>query len=186
MDPPPQRTIALSCGCRDLKVKDDVWLAEIFDAHAIEVRRYLRRRLTGEASPDIDADDLTAEVFAITWRRREDVTDPILAWLYGVARRVLATHRRRVIALPTVDVEEDRHVIDTADLVSDDLAMKRAWSILSARDREVLLLLAWEGLSEIQVAAVLGLSEGGASAAISRARRRLRDAIAAQGTAADG
>lgn len=180
MDLRPQRTIAHSSGRRDPEVKDDVWLAEIFDAHALEVRRYLRRRLAREASPDVDADDLTAEVFAITWRRREDVTDPVLAWLYGVARRVLAAHRRRVIALPTVDVEEDRHVIDTADLVSDDLVVKRAWSILSARDREVLLLLAWEGLSEIQVAAVLGLSEGGASAAISRARRRLREAISAE------
>ena len=164
--------------------RDERWLAGVFDAHAGAVHRYARRRLRGAADAHADADEVTAEVFAITWRRRDDVDEPVLAWLYGVARRVIASHRRRVIDLPTGADGEDRIEIegmdaDIADVITDDLALRAAWSTLSPRDREVLLLAAWEGLGEAQIAVVLGTSVGGASAALSRARSRLRDAIAA-------
>ena len=46
---------------------------------------------------------------------------------------------------------------------------------LDARDRQVLVLNAWEGLSGDDLAAVLGISRGGADAALSRARARLRE-----------
>ena len=157
---------------------DDEWLAGLFDAHAPAVRRYLRRRLTDAASPDADADDLTAEVFAIAWRRRDEVPDPALPWLYGVARRVVAGHRRRVVALPVAQVESEIDLADPAVLVTDDEVLRSAWSGLSARDREVLLLVAWEGLSERDLAAALGVTTGGASAALARARSRLREALA--------
>ena len=159
--------------------RDERWLAGIFDDHAGDVHRYARRRLQGAADPNADADDVTAEVFAITWRRRHDVVEPALAWLYGVARRVIASHRRRVIALPT-DLGEDEAEAgsDVAGLVTDDRVLREAWLTLSQRDREVLLLAAWEGLTEAQIAIVLDVSVGGASAALSRARTRLREAIA--------
>lgn len=172
----------------EVRARDEVWLAEVFDAHAREVHRYLRRRLHGGADAATDADDLTAEVFAITWRRRDDVDEPVLAWLYGVARRALIAHRRRVTSLPSVDLGDVADVrdgtssitADVADLVTEDLSLRRGWLALSERDREVLLLAAWDGLSEAQIAAVLGISVGGASSALSRARMRLRDALADQ------
>ncbi|MEI6882422.1 MAG: sigma factor-like helix-turn-helix DNA-binding protein, partial [Bacteroidota bacterium] len=43
-------------------------------------------------------------------------------------------------------------------------------------DREVLRLVAWEGLSGKELATTLGISEGGAGAALSRARANLRKA----------
>lgn len=159
--------------------RDHEWLEAVFDAHAADVHRYLRRRLVGEPSAHSDADDLTAEVFAITWRRRDEVDDPALAWLYGVARRVLADHRRRVVALPVEEIPDPADGDDPADLVTDDLGLRQAWRTLGERDREVLLLVAWEGLGEAQIATALGLSLGGASAAVSRARSRLREALAA-------
>lgn len=165
------------------RVRDEQWLADMFDAHAADVHRFVRRRLNGQWDPRNDADDVTAEVFAITWRRRHEVDEPILAWLYGVARRVLAGHRRRVVALPVEGsaseglADDTQEVSDTADLVTEDMTLKQAWMTLSERDREVLLLAAWEGLTEAQIAVVLGVSAGGASAALSRARSRLRTAL---------
>jgi len=47
-----------------------------------------------------------------------------------------------------------------------------------ARDRQILLLNAWEGLDGAALAGVLGISRGGADAALSRARSRLREAWA--------
>lgn len=159
--------------------RDGQWFAGIFDAHAADVHRFARRRLQGAADPNADADDVTAEVFAITWRRRNDVAEPMLAWLYGVARRVVASHRRRVTPLPTeTGVDEGDVESDVAILVTEDRLLVDAWLTLSQRDREVLMLAAWEGLTEAQIAVVLDMSVGGASAALSRARSRLREAIA--------
>src|SRR4051812_28988790 len=43
-----------------------------------------------------DAADVVAETFAVCWRRLDAVPDGTAArlWLYGVARNVLAAHRR--------------------------------------------------------------------------------------------
>ena len=61
----------------------------LYACHRDDVWRYLRRRTDHDV-----AEDLTTEVFVIAWRRRPDLTTDALPWLYGVARRVLANHRR--------------------------------------------------------------------------------------------
>ena len=154
---------------------------EIFDAHVVAVRRYLYRRLTGSLDPASSADDLTAEVFLVAWRRRADIpADAELPWLYAVARRVLANHRRQRVDAPVADLG-DLDAIDEndpADLVVRDAQLAAAWRLLSPRDREVLRLTAWEGLSGADLGAALGIGEGGAAAALSRARARLTQNLA--------
>jgi RNA polymerase sigma-70 factor (ECF subfamily) len=150
------------------------------DAHAVDVRRYLYRRLMGSADPASAADDLTADVLVVAWRRRADVPQGAeLPWLYAVARRVLANYRRRpqevlVADLGDLDAIDES---DPADIVSDDASLAEAWRSLSPRDREVLRLVAWEGLSGAQLATALGISEGGAAAALSRARSRFQKSL---------
>ncbi|HMO11815.1 MAG TPA: sigma-70 region 4 domain-containing protein, partial [Actinotalea sp.] len=56
-----------------------------------------------------------------------------------------------------------------------DEQVRAALAALSPRDRRVLLLHAWEGLGGDELAVVLGVSRGGADAALSRARARLRE-----------
>jgi len=58
----------------------------------------------------------------------------------------------------------------------EDDEVRRALARLSARDRMVLMLHAWEGLDGEGLARALGLTRGGAAAALSRARPRLREA----------
>lgn len=63
----------------------------LFDAHFDDLWRYARRRCASRA----DADDITAQVFAVAWRRRGEVPDTAARlWLFGVARYVVANHRR--------------------------------------------------------------------------------------------
>ena len=158
-------------------------LESIFDAHAVAVHRYVYRRLDAASDPRGTADDVTAEVFLIAWQRRDDIPEGAeLPWLYAVARRVLANHRRRRTDIPVGDIEDldaidDR---DPADLVTTDLALAAAWGRLSPRDREVLRLSAWEGLTGAGLAAALGVSVGGGAAALSRARSRLTEEIRAE------
>ena len=161
-------------------------LATLIDAHGAAVYRYLRRRLTDAADPHADAEDLAAEVFVVAWRQERPDAD--LPWLYAVARRVLANHRRRRVDLPVSDVPDQEWADDPADLVTDDLVLAAAWRRLSARDREILRLVAWEGLNGADLAQALAIGTGGAGAALSRARARLAAELAAENDAdqADG
>lgn len=156
-------------------------IEELFDAYAQDVRRYLVRRLGASADPPATADDLTADVFVVAWRRRESIPPGAeLPWLYAVARRVLANHRRRPQDRPTGDLGQLDEVdeSDPAELVTHDLSLRAAWSRLSSRDREVLRLSSWEGLDGAELATALGISTGGAAAALSRARSRLASDLA--------
>ena len=156
-------------------------LEEMVDAHASDVRRYLYRRLTGLPDPASTADELTADVLVVAWRRRGDVPPGSeLPWLYAVARRVLANYRRHPQEVLVADLGELDAIdeADPAEIVSDNAALAEAWRGISARDREVLRLVAWEGLNGAQLAAALGISEGGAAAALSRARSRFEESLA--------
>ncbi|QJW38259.1 sigma-70 family RNA polymerase sigma factor [Cellulosimicrobium protaetiae] len=162
---------------------DEEWFAGVFTAHASALYRYFRRRLPGAAGgAGPDADDLAAEVLATAWRRRDDVPDGAeLPWLYRTAGFVLANHRRKARAIPVADVpERGDEGADVEHVVVQDDEVRRALAALSDRDRRILLLHAWEGLGGEDLAAVLGTSRGGADAALSRARARLRTAWAEQ------
>ena len=151
-------------------MRDDAWFEELYRGHATAVYRYFVRR-----APAVDAEDLTAEVLAIAWRRRADVpAEATLPWLYRTAGFVLANHRRKIVPLPVESVPEE--VDEDGDpalaAVTDD-EVRTALAALSERDREILVLHAWEGLGGVELAEVLGISRGGADAALSRARSRL-------------
>ena len=162
------------------ETRGEAWFDAIFRAHASDVQRYFMRR----TAPS-DAADLTADVFTTAWRRREDVpTGAELPWLYRTAGYVLANHRRKGRPVPVAVLPEESDDTDPADLVIADLTLRAAFERLGSRDRRILLLHAWEGLDGAALATVLGISRGGADAALSRARARLREAFEANGVAA--
>jgi RNA polymerase sigma-70 factor (ECF subfamily) len=157
-------------------VRDDAWFDELFRAHATALYRYFVRR--GAAA---DAQDLAADVLTTAWRRRADVpAGAELPWLYRTAGYVLANHRRKGRPTPVADVPEEIDDVDPSDLSVLDDEVRAVLAALSARDRRVLLLHAWDGLDGDQLAEVLGIGRGGADAALSRARARLRQAWADQ------
>lgn len=161
-------------------MRDEAWFDELFRAHATPIFRYFVRR--GVAG---DAEDLAADVLATAWRRREDVPDGAeLPWLYRTAGYVLANHRRKGRPVPVAEVPDDVDDVDPGDLSVVGEEVRVVLAALSARDRQVLLLHAWEGLDGDQLAEVLGIGRGGADSALSRARARLRQAWAEQATGA--
>lgn len=143
---------------------------DLFERHYREVLRYAVRRV----GPD-EADDVAEDVFTVAWRRVEEAPpEPdTLWWLYGVARRVVGNHlraaRRRVrltARLARSESEQDRDVVSDPDVLA-------AFERLSGRDREILRLIAWEGLQPREIGAVLGCAPSSAAVRSHRARRRL-------------
>ena len=133
------------------------------------VLSYARRR----APADV-ADDVVAETFLTAWRRMDDLPRLELPWLLGVARRVLANQRRRAAAqrrlAERVAAEPDA---GAAPFASADERLVDVLSRLPERDRELLTLVAWDGLSPSDAAGVLGCSAVSARVRLHRARRRL-------------
>ncbi|MFI2102952.1 sigma-70 family RNA polymerase sigma factor [Isoptericola sp. NPDC019693] len=153
---------------------DAAWFDELFAQHAGAVHRYLVRRLPAGGA---EAEDLAADVLATAWRRRADVPRGAeLPWLYRTAGFVLANHRRKARPTPVAVVPEVPDDVDPAAVAVDDDRVCTVLGRLSSRDRQVLLLVAWDGLGGDALAQVLGISRGGADAALSRARARLRAA----------
>jgi RNA polymerase sigma-70 factor (ECF subfamily) len=153
---------------------DEAWFDRLFRAHAAQLYRYFVRRAARD-----EADDLTADVFTTAWRRRADVPEGAeLAWLYRTAGFVLANHQRKGRPTPVARLTEELDDCDPATLALVDDGVREVLGSLTARDRRILLLHAWEGLDGQQLADVLGITRGGADAALSRARGRLREAWA--------
>lgn len=149
---------------------------EIYTAHADRVHAYARRRLISPAG----ADEVVADVFLVAWRRLDRVPAEPLPWLLAVARRVLANRRRaevRHVALHERLFTLVRSSEPTLELP--DRRVGEALNRLSAVDRELLLLTAWEGLDQSEVAAMLGVRPGTVAMRLHRARQRFAAALAA-------
>ncbi|HUP15211.1 MAG TPA: RNA polymerase sigma factor [Acidimicrobiia bacterium] len=151
---------------------------ELFDRHHADVYRYCLRRLSSN-----DAEDSAAEVFAIAWRRLDQIPDNEMAraWLLAAAYRVVGNQYRgrarrgrlsaRLTGLPSEYPESaDVPIIRREE----EEAVHGALNSLRETDRELLRLVSWDGLSHREIGAVLGLKEDTVSKRVSRAQSRLR------------
>lgn len=151
----------------------------LYERHAPAVFRYLARR----AGPSA-AEDLLSEVFiaALDGRTRVVAHDSgsALPWLYGIAMNVLRRHFRQGAA-QWVAAEDPGMDWDAVDARLDAEAkrgqLRSALNVLSAGDRELLLLVAWEGLTPAEAAEVLGIGKVAARSRLHRARRRALQAL---------
>jgi RNA polymerase sigma-70 factor (ECF subfamily) len=159
----------------DLVVKDRrARFEELYREYVGVVAAYALRRASKET-----AEDVVAETFLVAWRRLDRVPDQPLPWLYAVARRTLANQRRSAArreslvhrlelefrAMPPNPV--DGHLLD-------------ALGSLRPDDREVLMLVAWEGLTATEAAQGLDCSPVACRIRLHRARKRLARALEVQ------
>lgn len=149
----------------------------IYEQHYGSVLGFVLRRHAREG-----AEDVVQETFLVAWRRFVDLPEAPLPWLYGTARKVLANRRRgetRTGALKakiaaTGEDEESRPAVWAA---VGGRTVRTALAGLPEADREILVLIAWEGLSPAEAATVLGCSGAAARARLFRARRRFARAL---------
>src|SRR4051794_35940907 len=153
----------------------------LFEAHYSELRRFVLRRVENRAA----AEDILAETFAIAWRRREQGPDASVAWLFGICRRVIANHRRsakrRLRLFNRLSASRLDLGRDPAELLAERSEIGRAFAGLSDSQREVLKLVAWDGLSAADAAAVLGCSPAAFRVRLHRARGELAKRLSGTG-----
>ena len=150
--------------------------ADRFRALFAEAYPRLRRWAFHRGINGSDADDVVAEVFTIAWRRFDDIpADAAVPWLYGVARNVVRNHRRGErrrerlrVALPAPEPTPAPDEPGDADAAM----LRAALDELNDDDREILRLVAWDGLEPAEAAIALGCSAGAARVRLFRARQR--------------
>jgi RNA polymerase sigma-70 factor (ECF subfamily) len=142
---------------------------QIYSEHREAVRAYVRRR-----APEDVVDDVVSETFVVCLRKIDRVPDEALPWLYAVARKTLANERRRRARRAPAEV-----FVASDPALAGDGALVAAFASLGERDREVLRLIAWEGLSSAAAAAVLGCSNVACRVRYHRAKSRLASRLAA-------
>jgi RNA polymerase sigma-70 factor (ECF subfamily) len=139
---------------------------EIYDCHREAVEAYARRRVPADL-----VDDVVSETFLVCWRKLGDVPGDPLPWLYAVVRKTIANQRRAAARAVTGGGGEA--VATGAPEPVGDPQLAAAFARLSDRDREVLRLVAWEGLSLAQASTVLGCTTVSCRVRFHRAKRRL-------------
>jgi RNA polymerase sigma factor (sigma-70 family) len=125
-----------------------------------------------------DADDLVAATLEVAWRRLGDVPlDDPAPWLFAVARNLRRNKRRSdrrartlLERLEASTIRGDPEDSPTGPGVR---AIRAALDRLGEHDRELLVLIAWDGLTPTQAADVLGCTPVAARTRLHRARRRL-------------
>jgi RNA polymerase sigma factor (sigma-70 family) len=131
----------------------------------------------------VAAEDVTALAFERAYRRRRTFDrrrGEERAWLFGIARNAALDelrHRRRIAALVTDPEDiEAAGPDDGADVALRRTTVRAALAALSARDRELIALKFHAGLSNAEIARVLGVSESNAGTMLHRTLEKLRKA----------
>jgi RNA polymerase sigma-70 factor, ECF subfamily len=129
------------------------------------------------------AEDVTALAFERAYRRRRTFDrrrGEERAWLFGIARNAALDELRRRRRLATLVSEpEDSELAgpdDGAEVALRRTAVRHAMRTLSARERELIALKFHAGLTNAELAGVLGVSESNAGTLLYRTMEKLRKA----------
>jgi RNA polymerase sigma factor (sigma-70 family) len=137
--------------------------------------------------------DLVAETFAIAYQKRHRYRDrgsTVGAWLYGIAARELASHRRRqrveqracqrlAVTVPPLDDTSLERVEELVDAAQWRTALGEALALLTTAERDAVQLRVVQQLDYPTVAAHLRCSEQAARARVHRGLTRLATALEA-------
>ncbi|MEV0725352.1 sigma-70 family RNA polymerase sigma factor [Micromonospora purpureochromogenes] len=141
-----------------------------------DLLRFVERRV-----PVTEAEDIVSTVFLTAWRRFDELPDDARPWLFAVARKTMANQTRGWLRRQALDVRlvslEARDLSDDTVGAATRIDLESAWRELRPADREVLALVAFDGLTAEQAATVLGCRRSTFAMRLGRARQRLRAAL---------
>jgi RNA polymerase sigma factor (sigma-70 family) len=154
-----------------------------FRDHYAQMLAFSMRRVSGREI----AEDVVADTFAVAWRRRDRIPNRALPWLYAIAAYVIANQYRSTRRRHRLDVRLAHEMgtgapgSDPAESLDRRDAFSTAFALLAEPEREVLRLIAWDGLDIRDAARVFGCSPGAFRVRLHRARRKLAKQLEAAG-----
>lgn len=165
--------------------ENDRWFTEVCRETYGFTLAYLLRRTPDPA----DAEDLVVETYAIAWSHIEEFrqTNVPQAWLLTVASRRLqnfrrGSRRRQGLSDMMASMADTRARAPDPALMAEQQAdvasMETALATLPERDQQVLRMLAYESLTYAEIGLALGIRVSLVRNVVSRARRRLSQAMA--------
>jgi RNA polymerase sigma factor (sigma-70 family) len=183
MDPGPARSddVSETLTASASQKSDSSWVRfeALYRSSRDDVYAYVSTLLRDPAA----AEDVTALAFERAYRRRRTFDrrrGEERAWLFGIARNAALDElrrRRRVAALVT-EPEDTTEVQDGdgAEVALRRTAVQSALAKLPAREREIVALKFHAGMSNAELARVLGISESNAGTLLYRTMEKLRKA----------
>jgi RNA polymerase sigma-70 factor (ECF subfamily) len=158
-------------------------LEAFYREHVGAVQSFVARRV---ADPQLAA-DLTADIFVAaihSAKRYRARRGPPIAWLFGIARHVVANELRRqgrearavrrISGRALVGTDALVRIEERLDAERESRRLYEALACLPERDRSLMELVAVDGLSVTEAAAVLGLKPATARVRLHRGRLSLR------------
>lgn len=156
--------------------------AELFDRHARAVNAFATYRIGRHA-----AEDVLSETFLVAFRRRADFDTDVESaapWLLGIASRLIRRHRaleakhwRSFAASISQQEHSSLGGLDDAmsrvDAEREVQSLRTRIAALAPKDRETLLLYAWQGLTYEEIAVALAVPVGTVRSRLNRVRTRL-------------
>jgi len=152
-------------------------LERLWDQYSRRLGAFIRSRVWDEA----EAEDILQEVFIRVHRNLccQPQWDKPESWIYQIARNLIIDHyrrRREMVEIPeSVPAAPDLPEEDPEAVLA--LSLKEMIDELPESYRQALILTEYQGLSQKQLAANLGISLSGAKSRVQRARDKLRDML---------
>jgi RNA polymerase sigma-70 factor (ECF subfamily) len=136
-----------------------------------KVSAYLNRRV-----PAQDVEDLASKVFELAWSKREGCPEGFeLAWTYRICGNVVSNYRRKASSSWRLGglIDSDGSAPSAEDLAIANLSMRAAFEALASKDRQILSLFAFDGLTVAEIGTALNLTPNAATQRLKRARAKL-------------
>jgi RNA polymerase sigma-70 factor (ECF subfamily) len=185
MDPDPARSTDVIGTVAPAGMVDGPSAWERFEALYRSSRDDLYAYLMTLLRDPAAAEDITALAFERAYRKRRTFDrrrGEERAWLFGIARNAALDElrRRRRVARMATDPQDpatpDQHVADGMEVTLRRTAVRAALAQLTAREREIVALKFHAGMSNAELASVLGVSESNAGTLLYRVMEKLRKA----------
>jgi len=155
----------------------EVLYRHLFDEHWPRVRRHVACFVDNAE----EVDEIAAEVFVVAWRKLNPAKPMGLRWFLRVADNRLrdvmrrGQSRTRAIEAMTRGMQASEE-LDPLEA----LALRQALQSLNARERQIVVLTYWDGLSAGEVSEVLRCTQAAVWTTLTRARQKLRGQLEAK------
>ncbi|WP_314647860.1 sigma-70 family RNA polymerase sigma factor [uncultured Microbacterium sp.] len=161
---------------------------QLFDQNWAAVRRHVE----GVVLDDAQVSAIVSEVFLHAWTRLDARTPPGRIWLLRTADAVLGARAEDVGALrAAADTVEHGVLGEGTDPESGEGdstrrgRVIRALAVLKAKERRIIMLTYWDGLSVGEIAELWRRPRGSVRRTLGRAQIRLRAALRSEGVIVD-